>query len=182
MNKLFEKLISSEKLYEGKVLSMRKDIVSLPNGKEAFREIVEHNGAVGVVAVTDNNEIVLVKQFRAGIKDVTLELPAGKLELGEDPLECGKRELQEETGYIAKSFEKLTQIATSPAILEEIIYIYLAKDLTLGNTNPDEDEFVETVVCSFDEAKEKIINNEITDAKTITGILLADIKLNERGK
>ncbi len=178
MNKLFEKLVSSEKLYEGKVLSMRKDIVSLPNGKEAFREIVEHNGAVGVVAITDNDEIVLVKQFRAGIKEVTLELPAGKLEIGEDPLECGKRELQEETGYIAKSFEKLTQIATSPAILEEIIYIYLAQDLTIGSTNPDEDEFVETIVCSFDEAKEKIVNNEIIDAKTITGILLADIILN----
>ena len=84
MSELFEKLVSSERLYEGKVLSMKKDIVALPNGKEAFREIVEHNGAVGVVAVTDDNEIVLVKQFRAGIKDVTLELPAGKLEIGEE--------------------------------------------------------------------------------------------------
>lgn len=180
MSELFEKLVSSEKLYNGKVLSMRKDIVSLPNGKEASREVVEHNGAVGVVAVTENNEVVLVKQFRAGIRKVTLELPAGKLEIGEDPLECGKRELQEETGFIAKSFNKLTQIATSPAILEEIIYIYLAQDLSLGNTNPDEDEFVETIICSFDEAKQKIINNEIIDAKTITGILLADIILNEK--
>lgn len=178
---LVENTIHSEVKYKGKVLSMREDVVVLPNNKEGTREVVQHNGAVGVVALTNDNRIILVKQFRAGIKRITLELPAGKLELGEDPLECGKRELEEETGYIAESYRKLTAFATSPAILEEIIHVYLATELKQGETNPDDDEFVETVVVPISEAKNMIVSGEIEDGKTIIGILLTCEYLNTLG-
>ena len=178
---LFEKLISSESKYKGKVLSMREDLIELPNGATSTREVVEHNGAVGVVPLTQNNEIIFVRQFRSGIREITIELPAGKLEKGEDPLECGKRELKEETGFDAKSFTKLTQTATSPAILEEIIHIYLAQGLTSGETNPDDDEFVETVVYSINDAVDMVKTGKINDGKTIIGILLTQLYLKEKG-
>lgn len=178
---LFEKLISSEMKFKGNVLSLREDLVQLPNNSTSKREVVQHNGAVGIVALNENNEIVLVKQFRAGIRRVTLELPAGKLELGEEPLECGKRELEEETGYKANSFKKLVSFATSPAILEEIIHIFLASDLYEGKTNPDEDEFVETVTVSLNQAKKLISTGEIEDGKTIIGIFLALEHLKDLG-
>ena len=170
---LVENIISSELKFEGKVLSLREDVVELPDKSVSKREVVQHNGAVGVVALTEDNEIVLVKQFRSGIKRVTIELPAGKLELGEDPLECGKRELEEETGFVSDSLVKLTAIATSPAILEEIIHIYLATGLSEGHINPDADEFVETAVMPLSEARNLIFSGEIEDGKTIIGIMLA---------
>ena len=169
---LFEKILSSEVKYSGKVLSLREDVVELPDKSTSKREVVQHNGAVGVVALTENNEIIMVKQYRSGIKRITLELPAGKLEVGEDPLECGKRELEEETGFVADSFRKLTAFATSPAILEEIIHVYLATELHDGTVNPDDDEFVETVVMPLSEAKKLIFSREIDDGKTIIGIML----------
>ena len=179
---LYEKQLSSTVKYKGKVLSLREDEVELPDKSKSMREVVEHNGAVGVAAITENKEIILVKQFRSGIKRVTLELPAGKLEIGEEPLECGKRELTEETGYKAKKYKKLTSFATSPAILEEIIHLYLAKDLTKGEVNPDAGEFVETVVLPLDKAKEMVLSGEIEDGKTIIGILFICEYFNEVGE
>ncbi|MBQ7040054.1 MAG: NUDIX hydrolase [Clostridia bacterium] len=178
---LIERRIESEIKYSGKVLSLREDTVELPNKAVAKREVVEHNGAVGVVPITDENEIILVKQFRAGVQKITLELPAGKLELGEDPLDCGIRELEEETGYKAKSFKHLTSFATSPAILEEVIHVYLATDLYEGEINPDEDEFVEIIKMPVDEIKKLIISGEIDDGKTIIGVLLATEYLKSLG-
>lgn len=169
---LFENILSSEMKFRGKVLSLREDVIELPNGSTSKREVVQHNGAVGVVALTEKNEIILVKQFRSGIRRVTIELPAGKLELGEDPLKCGKRELEEETGFVAGSFKKLTSFATSPAILEEIIHVYLATELSEGAVNPDDDEFVETIVMPLSEARNLIFSGEIEDGKTIIGIML----------
>lgn len=178
---LFEKKISSEIKYQGNVLSMREDVVELPNKSVSKREVVQHNGAVGIVALNDKNEVILVKQFRAGIGRVTVELPAGKLEKGEQPLECGMRELEEETGYVAENFEKLTAFATSPAILEEIIHVYLATGLKETQVNPDDDEFVETVIMPIADAKKMIATGEIEDGKTIIGILLACEYLNSLG-
>lgn len=179
---LYEKQLSSAVKYKGKVLSLREDEVELPDKSKSMREVVEHNGAVGVAAITENKEIVLVKQFRSGIKRVTLELPAGKLEIGEEPLECGKRELTEETGYKANKYKKLTSFATSPAILEEIIHLYLATDLTKGEVSPDAGEFVDTVVLTLDKAKEMVLSGEIEDAKTIIGILFICEYFNEVGE
>lgn len=178
---LYEKQLKSQVKYEGKVLSMREDVVELPDKSQSMREVVQHNGAVGVVAVNDKGEVILVKQFRAGIRRVTLELPAGKLEKGENPLECGIRELVEETGYVAGKTIKLTSIATSPAILEEIIHIYLSTDLTKGKTNPDEGEFVEVISLPIEEVKSMIVAGEIEDAKTIAGIFLAIEYLKKTG-
>lgn len=169
---LVEKQLSSEIKYNGKVISVREDVVELPDGNKSMREVVQHNGAVGVVALTDNNEIVLVKQFRAGIQRITLELPAGKLEIGEDPLSCGMRELEEETGYKAENYRKFTSFATSPAIMQEIIHVYLATNLTKGEKKPDEGEFVEMHIVPVADAKRMVISGEIEDGKTIIGILL----------
>ena len=170
---LFEKTIASDVKYEGKILSLRVDTVTLPDGRETRREIIGHHGGVGIVAVTDENEIILVRQFRAGTHDVTLEIPAGKLEKGENPLECGKRELMEETGYTAEGFEELTAFYGSPAILEEKIHVYLAKGLKAGVSHPDPGEFVEIVKMPFGDAKKLALSGKLNDAKTIIGILLA---------
>ncbi|MBQ2968051.1 MAG: NUDIX hydrolase [Clostridia bacterium] len=170
---LFEKIQASDTKYKGKVLTLRVDRVELPNGDNACREVVEHNGAVGVVPITEDGEIILVRQFRAASRKVMLEIPAGKLEKGEDPLACGLRELEEETGFKAGNIEKLITYYSSPAILEEVLHLYIATDLIPGKVHLDEDEFLECIKIPVDEMKQKIINGEIQDAKTVIGVLLA---------
>lgn len=170
---LVEKTLSTEVQFEGKIISARVDDVELPDGTRAKREVIGHNGGVGIVAVTDEKEIILVRQFRAGAKKVLLEIPAGKLEKGEDPLACGKRELIEETGYRAESFQKLTSFYGSPAILEEVIHVYLATGLQPGADSPDPGEFVQKLKIPLEQAREMAISGEFEDAKTIIGILLA---------
>lgn len=177
---LFEKIISSDTKYKGDVLTLRVDQVELSGGVQSVREIVEHNGAVGVVPVTRDGEVILVRQFRSASRKVMLELPAGKLEKGEDPFSCGERELEEETGYVAGCMEKLTSYYSSPAILEEILHLYIAFDLKPGKVHLDEDEFLECVKMPLAEIKQKIISGEIQDAKTIIGILLAEQYLSKK--
>lgn len=171
---LFEKTIKSEIKYEGKIITTRVDTVELPNGKIAKREVVEHPGGVGVAAITENNELLMVKQFRAGPKKVLLEIPAGKLERGEDPATCGLRELEEETGYTAKEFFKVSEAYATPGFAEELLHIYVAKDLVKTKTNPDEDEFLEIVKIPISELKHKIETFEICDAKTVIAILMSE--------
>ena len=171
---LYEKVIDSDIKFSGDVLTVRVDDVELPGGVKSRREIIQYNGAVGIVPVTENNEILLVRQYRSASKKIMLELPAGKLEKEEDPFDCGLRELEEETGFSAGKMEKLISYYSSPAILEEILHLYIAFDLKLGKVHLDEDEFLECVKMPLADIKQLIFNGEIQDAKTIIGIMLAD--------
>lgn len=168
-----EKTVSSEKIFQGKVVSLRVDQVAMPDGGLAQRELVGHPGGVGVVAITDTGEILMVRQFRKPLEKAILEIPAGKLEAGEDPLVCGMRELEEETGMRAEKFESLGYLYPSPGYLEEVIHLYLATGLYPGEANPDPDEYLDLIRMSLKEAEEKVMNHEIADAKTVCGILKA---------
>lgn len=168
-----EKTISSDKIYTGKVVSLRLDTVEIPGKGYQKREIVEHGGAVGIVALTEDKKLILVKQFRKPIEKVIWELPAGKLEIGENPKECAIRELKEETGYSAENIKLIHKFFTSAGFSNEKLYIYLATGLTKGDTHFDEDEFLDIFEVDFNEAYDLVLNNEVEDAKTSIGILLA---------
>jgi ADP-ribose pyrophosphatase len=170
-----EKTLESKTLYKGRIINLRLDSVVLENGNTALREVVEHPGAVGVIALKDNGDIVMVKQYRKAAEQVLLELPAGKLEQGEDPAECAARELTEETGYTAGDLRYLVSFYTSPGFSNEVMYMFLATGLREGENDPDDDEMVETVEISRDRAMEMILKGEIKDGKTIAGILLLGI-------
>ncbi|AKL95319.1 ADP-ribose pyrophosphatase NudF [Clostridium aceticum] len=173
-----EKTLKSERIYEGKVVNLRVDTVELPQKKYSKREIVEHAGAVGILAVTEDQKIVLVKQFRKPIEETILEIPAGKLEAKENPAECAIRELSEETGYTTAKVKKLLEFYSSPGFTNEILHIYLAEDLQEGVAHPDEGEYVETLHMSLDDALEKIAKGEIKDAKTVIAVLAYKNMLN----
>ncbi|MDO4744379.1 MAG: NUDIX hydrolase [Clostridia bacterium] len=168
-----EKTITSEKKFEGRIFNVRVEEVELPEGKTGYRELVEHPGGVGVVALTDDNKILMVRQYRKAIEKDILEIPAGKLEPGEDPLICGMRELEEETGYKAKEFISLGYFYPSPGFANEVTHLYLAWGITKGEVNPDEDEFLDVLEISTEEVYDAILKNEINDAKTVIGFLKA---------
>ena len=130
MKSLEEKTLSTQQIFNGKVISLQVDEVELPNGKKAKRELIKHPGAVAIIAITDENKLVLVEQYRKALQRTIVEIPAGKLEKGEEPLECAKRELEEETGYECKSIELVTSFYTSPGFADEIVHVYLATGLT----------------------------------------------------
>ncbi|MBO8160701.1 MAG: NUDIX hydrolase [Thermosipho sp. (in: Bacteria)] len=169
-----EKTIKTEEIFKGILLHVKKDEVLLSNGKMSTREYVLHPGAVAVVPITEDDKVVLVKQYRYPIKQVLLEIPAGKFDFpGEDPLECAKRELKEETGYTAKKFIYMGYIHTTPGFSNEVIHIYLARELESGKMSPDEDEILEIEFKDLDEAVKECLDGKITDAKTIAGIFKA---------
>lgn len=168
---LEEKTLSSQTLFKGKIITLKKDKAILPDGQTADREFIEHPGGVCVVPVTDNNEILMVKQFRYPYKEVVLEIPAGKKDRGEAPLTTGIRELKEETGAIAQEYIDLGQLYPSPGYCGEIIWMYGAKGLDFGESRPDEDEFLEVEKIPLKDAVEMIIKGEIKDAKTQAAIL-----------
>lgn len=180
--KLIEKLIKKDYIYNGRILNLRKDTVSLPNGCVATREIVEHNGGVCVGALTENDELLFVRQFRNPYMDVVLELPAGKRDSkNEDPLVCGIRELREETGATAENMLFLGELYPTPGYCEEIIWLYLATNLSFGNQDTDEDEFLEVEKIPFEKAVEMVLSGEIKDAKTQTLVLKIKL-LKDSGK
>ncbi|MFT8888505.1 MAG: NUDIX hydrolase [Ethanoligenens sp.] len=168
-----EKMLDSHLLYEGHILKLRKDSVLLPNAHKSTREVVEHPGGVCVAAVTDDGEVLLVRQFRYPFGEELLELPAGKLEYGEDPLECGKRELREEAGACATEYTFLGKFYPTCGYSNEIIYLYLAKGLTLGAQHPDEDEFLDVVRLPLEQAVSMVLKNELPDGKTQAALLKA---------
>lgn len=170
MAKFVEKTISSEVIYSGKVVHLQVDQVELPNGQPSTREIIKHSGAVAVIAITPANKLVLVRQFRKALEKTILEIPAGKLEPGEKPIDCAQRELEEETGYIAHSLTHLVSFYTSPGFADEYLHLYQTSELSKGAVNPDPDEFVELIELSLDECQERIRTGEICDAKTIAAI------------
>ena len=166
-----EKTVSSEKVFEGKVIKLRVDKVAMPDDSLATREVVEHPGGVGIVAVNDKDEIFLVRQFRKPIEKVIYEIPAGKLDSGEPHRECGIRELSEETGMKAENFEYLGYIYPSPGFVDEVTHVYYATGLTQGETHPDDDEYLDVECMPLEHAYEMVMNNEINDAKSVFGIL-----------
>ena len=177
-----EKQLKAEYIYKGKIINLRKDTALLPNGKEALREVVEHNGGVCVAAITEDDEILFVKQFRYPYFEEILEIPAGKRDsTDEDPLFCGKRELKEETGAIAKDFLFLGELYPTPGYCGERIWMYAAKNLSFGEQSPDEDEFLKVYKIKLTKAIEMILNGEIKDAKTQAAILKLNI-LRQQGK
>lgn len=168
------KLKKSEILFKGKVFDLQVDQIEYNSGNKGIREIAVHPGGAVIVPLKENGKIIMVTQFRYPLQKVMLELPAGKLDFGEDPLECAVRELQEETGNKTKNIIKLGAIATTPGFCSEILHIYLAKDLIPGNHNREEGEFgMEVFEFSLNEIENKITNGEIIDAKSICGIHLA---------
>ena len=168
---LNEKQISTELKYKGKVIDVYSDTVELVNGKSAYRDVVRHPGGVCIVALTENNEVYFVKQFRYPQGKVLLEIPAGKMEWGENPEQCGIRELHEETGCTCDEFTYLGKMFPTPAYDSEIIYMYLAKGLHKDKQKLDEDEFLEVYTIPLDKAVEMVMNNEIDDAKTQLALL-----------
>lgn len=163
-----EKATLSEDIYEGKVLHFFRDTIALPGGGESFREYVKHRGAVAVVALDSEENVYLVRQYRYAIGRLTAEIPAGKLEKGEDdPCAAAMRELKEEIGATAGKVTPLGVYLSSPAILTEKIYCYLAEELTFGETHFDDDENLATVCLPLTEAIDRVLSGEIEDGKTL---------------
>jgi hydrolase, NUDIX family len=167
-----ERKLSSEMKFDGKLIKVTYDVAEV-NGKEAWREVVHHPGASAVVAIDDDGRIIMEKQFRYALNDYLLEIPAGKLDAGEDPLVCAKRELEEETGIIASEWISLGTIATSPGFCNEVIHLYVAKGLSKGEIHWDEDEYVEVERYTFDELLQRIKEEKIKDSKSLSALLLA---------
>ncbi len=170
---LTEKTIKKNYIYKGKIINVRCDDAMLPNGKPCIREVIEHPGGVALAALTDENDLIFIDQFRYAYMDVLLELPAGKLEKGEEPLETGKRELLEETGFTADEYTFLGTFYPSCGYTDEIIYLYLARGLTYKKQQLDEDEFVNVRKIPLDEAFRMVMNNEIPDGKTQAAVMKA---------
>ena len=173
-----EEMVSQETVYEGVIVNVRRDKARLMDGRITNREVVEHPGGVAVFAMDDQGRVALVRQYRYPMGEETLELPAGKLEPGEDPRDSGLRELAEETGLVPGTFEDMGCLYSSPGILAERIYLYFAKDLTQGPTHPDDGEFVETVWLPYQDLVDKTRRGEIKDGKTLVGILKASFLLD----
>ncbi len=161
-------------VFDGRIIRLEHWTVKLPNGKTALREVACHPGAAAVAALDEENNIILVQQYRAPIGRLTLEIPAGKFDKpGEDPLECAKRELSEETGLLADSWRKLTVLETTPGFCNERIHIYLATGLKQGETHPDEDEFVATTRMPLSAAVARVMDGTFRDGKTALAIMMA---------
>lgn len=168
---LTEKPVKQEYKFKGKIVNLRVDDALLPNGNIAKREIVEHNGGVMVAPLDDDGNLYFVKQFRYPYMEIVTELPAGKLEKGEDPFEAGKRELKEETGAVANKYVSLGQLYPTPGYCGEIIHMYLATELSFGEQDPDDDEFLEVYKIPLEKAVEMVLSGELKDSKTQTAIL-----------
>jgi len=169
----YEKQVETRTVYKGMIVDVRQDIAELQNGNKASREVVVHPGGVGIVAVTNDNKILMVRQYRYPMEEEVLEIPAGKLDGDEDPLKCAVRELSEETGYSANKIIDLGAIYPSPGFCRETLYLYLALDLQPGEMHLDYNELLSVEEIDIDELISKIMANELKDAKTIVGILKA---------
>lgn len=167
-----EKVLETEMIYEGAILNLRRDKVTVKNGT-AYREIIEHNGGAVVVAITDDNKVVMVKQYRASSRKDMLELPAGKIDKGEDPMAAAVRELKEETGYTAGKTVHLISSYPSIGYTEEMLHVYLCTELTKGETNWDENEVLEIHEYEFEQLMEMISRGQLLDGKSQLGLLMA---------
>lgn len=161
-----EKKINSSEIYDGHIIKVFKDEVSLEGAGNALREVVRHKGAAAILAVNEKGEAYFVEQFRYPVNKALFEAPAGKIDEGESPIECAKRELLEECGVSAKKWTELGPMLSSPGFCDEAIYLFLAENLSESNPNPDEDEFLDIIKLPLSEAKNRLRNGGIPDAKT----------------
>ncbi len=176
MERFEEKTLSSKTVYQGRIFDITKDEIVLSDGTQEYqrqREIIHHPGGVVILAQKDNGNILLVKQYRYAVKSLQTELPAGRLEKGEDPLFAAKRELKEETGYVAKNWESLGYIFTTFGICDEKLYLFKATDLTFDKPNPDEGEVLDYFELPLSDVHNLIKNGTINDAKTICALARA---------
>ena len=172
---LHEEILSQETAWSGKIFDVECLEVKLPNGRVSRRDVVRHHGAVAIVALTESGKIALVRQYRTALDRVTVEIPAGRLEPGEDPLDCAKRELKEETGFVPGRIAYLTTIASSCGFSDELIHLYLATQLSFEGANPDEDEFLNVDLVDVQELVDAVLDGKIEDAKTVVGALACDV-------
>ncbi|GEN85430.1 NUDIX hydrolase [Oceanobacillus sp. FSL W8-0428] len=173
MHRFEEKTITTKKIFEGNIIDVQLDEVKLPNGETAKRELVYHPGAVAVIPITADNKIVLVEQYRKPLERALIEIPAGKLEENENPLTAAVRELEEETGYTTTNLSQVTSFYTSPGFANELVYVYITNDLIKMENPPagDDDEFVEIMEVTLEEAKKLVEEGRIQDAKTNYAVL-----------
>jgi len=177
----FERQIETKQVYGGIVVNIRRDTAELQNGKQVDREVVEHPGGVGIVPLTDDCKVVMVRQYRYPVEKELLEIPAGKLSQGEQPLECAIRELSEETGYSAGRYVFLGETYPSPGFCRESLYLYLALDMQKGEAHLDDDELLSVEEIEIDELIDRIMSNELADGKTIVGIMKAKRYIDVQG-
>lgn len=168
---LKEKFVDSSLKFDGNFLKLKVDKVELPNNKKATREMIEHPGAACILALDENKNVFMVKQYRYPISKIMYEIPAGKIDNNEEPIQCAYREFEEETGYKAKKLKLLGVMHPAAAYTNEVIYIYLALGITKGEVNLDEDEFLELEKIHIDKVRKMILDNEITDAKTQVAVM-----------
>lgn len=171
---LEEATLTEDVAWTGRIFNVNRLCVQLPDGRQALRDVVRHPGAVAIVALTDDGRICLVRQWRTSLSRVTVEIPAGKLDPGEDPLTCARRELLEETGMEAGKMAFLTTIATSDGFTDELIHLYMATELRYVASNPDSDEFINVDLVPLPELIDAVLDGRIEDCKTITGALVCD--------
>lgn len=171
---LAEHPLTEDVAWTGRIFNVNRLQVELPDGRRALRDVVRHPGAVAIVALTEEGRICLVRQYRTALGRVTVEIPAGKLSAGEDPLECANRELLEETGMVAERMAFLTTIASSDGFCDELIHIYMATGLTFAKSSPDDDEFINVDLVEVGELVDAVLDGRIEDAKTVVGALLCD--------
>ena len=176
-----EKTISRKHIYQGNVITVENLKVELPDGREAFRDLVLHPGASVIVPLNENGELYIVKQYRKPIEKVSLEIPAGKLDNGEDPRVCAERELKEETGLSAGKLEHMFSVHSTPGFCNEVLHFYLATELTEGTSCADEDEFITSEKMPVSRLADMVMAGEITDAKTIIGVLMAERIIRSKG-
>lgn len=175
-----EKTMKSEKVYEGKIVNLRIDTVELPDKKYSKREIVEHPGVVGAIPITDDGYMILVKQFRKAVEKPLLEIPAGKIEINEEPKESALRELHEETGYIPNKMKYLFEFYTSPGFSNEKVYLFLATELIQGEVIPEVDENIKIIKFKIEDLMDMVNRGEINDGKTVIAIMYAEKYYNQK--
>lgn len=176
---LREKTLKSQEIFRGRIVNLRVDTVLLPDQRQSTREVIEHVPAVAIVALDDKGNIIMVRQFRKPVEEVLLEIPAGLMDSGEEPLISAKRELREETGLTASHWEKILSYYSTPGFTNECLHLYLATGLSQGEVDPDEDEFVEIVSMPLEKAYDMIFKGQIKDGKSIIGIQYAMQKAGE---
>lgn len=176
---LKETQLESTRLYDGKIVKLFLDRVELPNGKDAVREVVRHPGGVIILPLDGEGNVHMVRQFRYPVGRVVLEIPAGKLEYGEEPFAAAQRELSEEIGAQAARWTSLGSLLPTPGFCDEVQHLYLARGLTFGQTHPDEDEFLEQVTLPFDQAYAMAADGRLQDSKTVAALLRARLRMEE---
>jgi ADP-ribose pyrophosphatase len=170
-----ETVLASRRVYDGHILNLRIDDVRTANGIETIREVIEHRGAVALIAFDDQQRLLLVRQYRHAVRRATLEIPAGTLEHGEDPERCAARELREETGFEAERLEHIGGVYPSPGFCTEYIHLYVASGLSESTAQPEADEAIELERLTWDEALERVRAGDIADGKSVSALLLYEL-------